>query len=62
MNLAQHKDKLPDALDVAVLLGASLIVYGTRLIYPPAAFIIAGIFLLIGSGLIIAKRKGGIKP
>jgi hypothetical protein len=59
MNLSKYRNRLPDALDVAVFLGAGLVVYGTRLIYPPLAFIVAGTFLLIigGLGIVAAKRK-----
>jgi hypothetical protein len=48
--------KLPESLpvivrDVAGLIGAALVAYGAWLIYRPAGFIVAGIFLVVGSYL-----------
>jgi hypothetical protein len=49
--------KLPASLpvivrDVAGVLGAALVAYGAYLIYRPAGFIVAGLFLVVGSYLI----------
>jgi hypothetical protein len=44
------------ALDAAALVGAALITYGVWLIYQPAAFIVAGAFVLTGAWL--AARRG----
>lgn len=57
MNLSKFKKQLPDALDVIMILGAGLVVYGTRLVSPPLAFIVAGCFLLTLGGLRIADAK-----
>ena len=38
--------------DLAGLTGAGLIVYGVSLIYVPAAFLIAGVFLLTAAWLL----------
>ena len=43
-------------LDLAGLAGAGLITCGAELIYRPAGFIVAGVFLL--GGAFLAARKG----
>lgn len=48
---------LPDIEDALAVVGASLLVYGVYLIYPPAAFIVAGILLLVA-----AYRYNGSNP
>jgi len=54
---ASGQGRLADfAQDGAALLGAGMITYGVDLIYTPAGYIIAGLFLL--SGAWIAARKG----
>ena len=40
------------ALDGAALAGAGLIAHGADLIYPPAGFIVAGLFLLMGAWIV----------
>lgn len=42
--------------DVAGLLGAALLAYGARLIYPPAGYIVGGLLLLAGS-LFLARAE-----
>ena len=42
--------------DGAALIGAGSITYGAHLIYEPSAFIVGGLFLLVGAWL--AARKG----
>jgi hypothetical protein len=44
--------------DLAGLAGASLIAYGTWLIYPPAGFITGGALLLIGAILVAFAGNG----
>jgi hypothetical protein len=57
----QPKPRVPVSLagslvDLAFLGGAGLITYGVGLIHRPAAFIVAGGFLLLGAWLL--ARKG----
>jgi hypothetical protein len=47
-------DAAPDAVAIA---GAGLITYGVSLIHRPAAFIVAGGFLLLGAWL-FARKTG----
>lgn len=44
-------------LDAAALAGAGLVTYGAALVYRPAGFIVAGVFLLAGAW--IFARKAG---
>ena len=44
------------AVDAAALAGAGLVDYGVWLVYRPAAFVVAGAFLLGGAWLL--ARKG----
>ena len=48
------KSLIPDAL---MLLGVGAVSYGASLVYWPAGFIVAGLFLISG-GVLIAKSKG----
>lgn len=48
------KSLIPDAL---MLVGVGAVSYGAALVYFPAGFIVAGLFLIIG-GVLIAKSKG----
>lgn len=43
-------------LDLIGLIAIGLISYGTWLIYEPAAFIVAGLFILTGVILIVRRR------
>ena len=50
---AHHLDFLIDLIGLAAI---ALISYGTWLIYEPAAFIVAGVILLVGVILISRRR------
>jgi len=43
-------------VDVVGLAGCASIVYGARLIYAPAGFIVAGTMMLIGAWFIAGRR------
>lgn len=45
--------------DVLIILGAGAVIYGMYRIYPPAAWILAGIGV-IAIGLVAAKQEGRI--
>lgn len=53
---AKRRSSIVDLIDVAGIAGAGLIVYGVSQIHRPSAFIVAGVFLLLGAWIL--ARKG----
>jgi hypothetical protein len=45
------------AIDVAAAGGLGMVVYGVHLVYAPAGWILAGIFVVVASALAAAKAK-----
>ncbi len=52
---ARKRTSFVDLVDVAAICGAGLIVYGVSLMHRPAAFIVAGVFLLAGAWKLAGK-------
>ena len=48
-----------DKYDVLTFIGAGLIIAGAYLIYPPAAFIVAGVFVILAGLLGASQNNGG---
>lgn len=44
--LKKNKDKLPELRDLLMITGLIMAMYGIYLIFPPAAWIVGGIFLI----------------
>ena len=44
--IKKNKEKLPDMKDLLILLGGLMVGNGLYMVYPPAAWIICGVFIV----------------